>query len=459
MDKNINDVAISKAISDEIYDYYVTALEFINSNPDYSLLKFREIVNSVVCLVAENNDLRFESERLIDRIDFLFKCQLISFSLKDDLHKVRKLGNSGVHKEYRFDGASEFHESRKKRLVSSAHEARKKVVSILEDSYCIIKNLTSLGKVELVPAGNQDYREILYKATVESCPKIKLKAGIICEAIFNEQSFQAGLIVSNNFAAHLTNLQINALGFYEAACAISANIDNYIHSHGYDLEPEYLIHANAETEALFKYANLAIDDSLGTEFNKKGMGRLKAAADRNYGPAEALYGAFLYDKNEYDKALKYLSRAEQKDETLALRTLYHAYTEGIACEVDIEKAIEYLNHAIEIGCPDSLAMLGEAHHKGVVVKKDDEKAKDLLEQSIDKGSSYGKRYFIVEFNDLAGTMANKLKAFSEELKKTIKDNKPKPVKTENKIGRNDLCHCDSGIKYKKCCINKPRIQL
>jgi hypothetical protein len=27
------------------------------------------------------------------------------------------------------------------------------------------------------------------------------------------------------------------------------------------------------------------------------------------------------------------------------------------------------------------------------------------------------------------------------------------VKTKNKIGRNDLCHCGSGKKYKKCCMN------
>lgn len=29
-----------------------------------------------------------------------------------------------------------------------------------------------------------------------------------------------------------------------------------------------------------------------------------------------------------------------------------------------------------------------------------------------------------------------------------------PLKKENNIGRNDLCPCNSGIKYKKCCINK-----
>ena len=28
------------------------------------------------------------------------------------------------------------------------------------------------------------------------------------------------------------------------------------------------------------------------------------------------------------------------------------------------------------------------------------------------------------------------------------------VRVENKLGRNDLCHCGSGKKYKKCCLDK-----
>lgn len=37
--------------------------------------------------------------------------------------------------------------------------------------------------------------------------------------------------------------------------------------------------------------------------------------------------------------------------------------------------------------------------------------------------------------------------------KTIFDHKLKPVRNE-KIGRNDPCPCNSGKKYKKCCLNK-----
>jgi len=28
------------------------------------------------------------------------------------------------------------------------------------------------------------------------------------------------------------------------------------------------------------------------------------------------------------------------------------------------------------------------------------------------------------------------------------------IKTENTIGRNEPCPCGSGLKYKKCCMNK-----
>jgi peptide deformylase len=40
--------------------------------------------------------------------------------------------------------------------------------------------------------------------------------------------------------------------------------------------------------------------------------------------------------------------------------------------------------------------------------------------------------------------------------KTIHDreNKPKPIVMKRSVGRNEPCHCGSGKKYKKCCINK-----
>jgi transposase-like protein len=34
--------------------------------------------------------------------------------------------------------------------------------------------------------------------------------------------------------------------------------------------------------------------------------------------------------------------------------------------------------------------------------------------------------------------------------------KPQPIRREQpKIGRNEICPCGSGLKYKRCCLNKP----
>ena len=34
--------------------------------------------------------------------------------------------------------------------------------------------------------------------------------------------------------------------------------------------------------------------------------------------------------------------------------------------------------------------------------------------------------------------------------------KPQPIRREHpKIGRNEICPCGSGLKYKRCCLNKP----
>ena len=449
------DVELSKAISSEVHEFYETALQFIQTNPDHSLVKFRHIAEAVVCKVAEKNDLKFKSDNLKERIDFLFKCQLISESLTSNLHIVRAFGNSGAHKTPRFEGEAEFYESRKSALVASAHDARNTVVSILVEIYSIINNDSTEISIELAPAGHQVYREILYDACVEESPKIKLKAGITCETILIEQNFHAPIVVSSNFAAHISNLKVTALGFYDASCTISANIDDYSRSHGYSQEPEDIICQKADVEALFKYANLALTDEPDTLLKEKGMRRLKASADRKYSPAEALYGLLLYDDEKYDYALQYLGAAAKKDEALSLRYLFYVHTDGKACPVNINKALEYLNRAIELGCPDSLATLGEAYHKGVLVAKDDEKARELLERSIEKGSAYGKNYYTVKFNDLPGKIANTMKEIGEALVRAVKDNKPEPIKAENKIGPNEPCHCGSGKKYKKCCKNMP----
>ena len=51
-------------------------------------------------------------------------------------------------------------------------------------------------------------------------------------------------------------------------------------------------------------------------------------------------------------------------------------------------------------------------------------------------------------------MASMMQALSQDMFVTNERNRYTYKRKEKKIGRNDLCSCGSGKKYKKCCINK-----
>lgn len=449
MEKVISDIDLSQAISPDVCENYTTALEFINSNPDYSLMKFREIVSIVVNLIAKKSNISFENKNLLGEINELFESQLINHPLQQKLHKVRKLGNNGVHKEQNFEGAKQFQESRKIKLIEDANQARESVVSILEDVYSIIEEKSMEAKIKLSNTGGQDLREKLYDAYTSVCPKSKLKAGVICETILDEERFKSGIIVSSSFKAHIEQLKDNAINFYDASCKISASIDQHLSEKNLNKDEELVIQKYAETEALFKYANLAIYEPVETDIYKKSIGRMKAAADRGYASAEALYGKSLYNEKKYEEALRYLEQAAKKDETLALRILYFAYAYGNGVEIDHQKALEFLKKAISLGCPNSVATLGIAYHVGEITPKDDIEAERLLLESIEMGSAYGKRYYTIDFNNLTGKVAKQMAKQAEIIEKIL--NAIKPIKPQSKIGRNELCDCNSGRKYKKCC--------
>lgn len=66
-------------------------------------------------------------------------------------------------------------------------------------------------------------------------------------------------------------------------------------------------------------------------------------------------------------------------------------------------------------------------------------------------------------NIIPESMNNKLKKRHDKLKKEVKKDIQRKIKEEGfvpsesgkrKLGRNELCHCGSGRKYKKCCLDK-----
>ncbi|GAB6071024.1 hypothetical protein JCM30760_21210 [Thiomicrorhabdus hydrogeniphila] len=453
MRSQFTDTDLSRELSVEIFDDYKTGLEFINSNPDYSLHKFRDVTNAVVSLIAKKFDIDLQSEKLVDNIRLLFDSQVINHSLHNELHQVRTLGNSGVHKNVSFDGEKEFYIQRQKQLIKSALIARKHLVSIFEDVYFLIKNIRPPTQIIYVHIGMQDYRETLYNASVSGCFKEKLKAGIIFESIIKEQSYTASMVVSNDFIYHLDGLEKSALAFYEASYKISAKVDRKLFEFSSGSDKETLILKNCALEPLYKYASLALAQDNDKELKERGRNVLKVAADRGYALAESLMGGYLYEEKNFELALDYLLSSVNKDEPSSLLILFYYYTDGYACEPDHEKALKYLRKAVDLGSADALACLGIVYHKGEYCLRDEQKAKELLEESIAGGSVIGKQYLTVEFNDLPGKMMEEFKQLATDMKAALKAKKSKPITIGKKIKPNEQCPCGSGLKYKKCCQN------
>jgi TPR repeat protein len=452
-----SDLDLSESFGEYIYDSYKTAVEFIKIHPDYSLLKFREVLAGLVSASAKKFKVEMPTQKLYDQINYLYECQIISRPLKDNLHEVRLLGNRGVHAEVSNKLDSQFLEKRKIDLIEVAGRARKSMISVFEDLFLLLNPDNSLSKISYSEVKSQEYKDIVFGALLSENKKEKLQAGIILEKLAVESPPEQVAIVSKAFSYHHESLYKISAAFYESAYKISADIDGKIRSlmlSGEIKNLEAFTQNHGDLEPLFRFSVLMSEGHLGDERIASGYELMEVAANREYAPAQAHYGASLYLESNYEDSKKYLLEAEKQDDPLALRFLFKYFSEGEACQADCERAVEYLERGIKIGCPDCLSELGKAYHKGLGVPKNDEKAESILQDAIEAGSIAAKIYYTVEFNDLAGKMADYFFEIGQQLQKATKASKRQPKTSRIKVGANDLCPCGSGDKYKKCCRDK-----
>ncbi|MEI8603976.1 DUF4145 domain-containing protein [Pseudoalteromonas sp. B160] len=452
MQEKITDLVLSLKLSKEIQESYITALEFITANPDYALQKFREIVEMLVSMLEKRNHLEPDAKNLQDRIKNLSACQVISNPHQYQLHEIRKLGNKAVHYSNGNSNDSNFIKERKQILTEKAFEARKFLISAFENVYFCINGHIAAKETEAVAAGQQEYKELIYSALITDCYKTKLNAGVICESIYNEIHADSPLLVSESIALQLESIENHAIQFYDSACRLSANFDLQFELDFNLNDKEKIIQNKGDVEALFRFASLSLGRENCVDENLS-VDRLKSAAERGYIPAKAFLGAYYYSICEYGLAINYLNEAGAQDEPLALRYLFYYYSEGIACDSNIDNALSFLSRGIELGNADCEAILGSEYHKGSLINKDDLKAKEYLEKSISGGSVIGKNYMTVHFNDLAKKLAIEASKLGELIQKTIEERKQKPYRAQSKIPPNSMCPCGSNLKYKKCCKN------
>ncbi|WP_448550059.1 DUF4145 domain-containing protein [Thalassotalea fusca] len=459
------DLEFAKLFSLQIHEHYQTALEFLDDNPDYSLLKFRKIIELLSNYIAEKRAIDFQNDNLFEQINILFEEGIIPRHIKNNFHELRMLCNDGVHNKSSLKQTddADFAQSADEAIKSNAKQSRTLIVELFEDLYLHVPLGKELPKFELVDTKQFGLKQIIFDAAIDTSYQAKLKAGIAYQAIAKNNNKDSGLIVSNSFSFNQESLLKIAAAYYEAAYKLSSNFDQHFKNSfrlDDDISDKEIIYKYCDTESLFKYAVVAIESWLGKEKEKDGIELLKVAVKRGNKEAVAYYGAFLYDSEEYVESKRYLEQAIEADSALANRYLFYLYSDEKNSFYDLELAYRYLNKAIEYGCIDSIGELGILYHKGLIVEKNDAKAEELLLKAIEKGSYVAKRYHLVEFNDLAGQLQKGAAKFAADFEKAmlkvqqeIEAAKPKPIKVE-KIGRNSRCPCGSGKKYKSCCLKK-----
>ena len=458
------DLDFAKLFSQQIHECYQTALEFLSDNPDYSLLKFRKIIELLSKFIAERRAIDFKNDNLFEQINMLFEEGIISKNIKNTFHQLRKLCNDGVHIKAPIEEQddSNFVKNAEESIKNKAVQCRKLIIELFEDLYVQVPLGKELPKFTLADLSQQGLKKIIFDAAIDSSSyHAKLKAGIAYEAIATKNSRDEGLLARDSFVYNQSSLFKIAAAHYEASYKLSSNVDDYYmnpYSLAKDISVNEYILRHCDTEPLYKYAILALNGWIGIEKEKEGMELLRVAVKRGNKEAIAYYGAHLYDSEEYTESKKYLEQAKEADSALAYRYLFYLYSDEKSPFQDHDIAYKYLNNAIEYGGIDSIGELGILYHKGIIVDKNDEKAEELLLDAIDKGSYAAKRYHLVEFNDLVGEIQKHAERFADDLEKAfhkaqseIEAAKPKPIKVE-KTGRNSPCPCGSGKKYKSCCL-------
>lgn len=441
----MTDIELSQKVSPAIAETYISAIQFIKTLPDYALLLFRTVLSDLCDnVIAKNTNTPVKKPNTLEKtIDSLFNEQIIDQNFKELLHKIRKLGNRGVHRDYKIiEDDEKYIASIKNNLLEDAQETR----TLLVEAFILHQNMPSID-IAFSEIHEQEYKQTLFNAMISSSSQTKLRAGLLCE-IIAEDELKKSLYTRQESLFHIQSLYQHAVAFYNASLKISADVEQKRRK----IDPrskEDIILEDGDLEPLYRYSKILCQKLDGSEQEELGLKYLRIASDRKYPDATAFYAAYLYEvKNDYAKAFENLNQSYVQEVPLTHLLLSRYYSDTIVNSVNNKLALWHIQRAIDLGCSDALFDLGKAYHIGSFVEKNDALAEDFLLKAINSGNFEAKKYYFFEFKQnrqaLAELISLKMKNMALSLQNTVDNHTPK-------IGRNDLCKCGSGKKYKKCC--------
>ncbi|HHY0525290.1 TPA: DUF4145 domain-containing protein [Vibrio parahaemolyticus] len=445
----ITDLELSYLVSSEVGDFYGKAIEFAKNMPDYSLIQYRHIVDSMLTQLADKHDVMFDRTDLINRIETLFESQIISKTTKDSFHKVRILGNKGAHIERDLPNDGNVVRDtteQKEKMVQLVEQGRKQLISLFEDLVMSEDSSIRIGDVEMIELSIQEFQQVVAQGILSCDFEAKMKAALLVDNAANEQSLRGSLVVSANDTAHSESMRSVAMSLYDASCTLSADISMEKELLG-QLDAnnqELYIQKNANLEALFNYAMTA---ELVSDANiQKKVGRLKAAAERGFEPAQLFYAEELYfNQHKYDEALKYFEMSIDGVEPGVYLSLFQFYNDKANPYFDQKVAYDYLNRAVDEGAQSAKSTLAMEYISGEYLSKNESLAHVLIEEAAQEGCRRGMM--------MHGMF--ELHKFAKQYIDLEPEKKLNPHVKQDKLGPNEPCHCGSGKKYKKCCKGKP----
>lgn len=434
--KILNDLDLASQISMHICKAYKDAVEFSTVLPSYALVRFRDVLDGICHHIAKSSGLHLAQGPLFEKINTLADNGAITFGFKDRCHQIRKLCNPGAHQTPTIDegGKVEEFQNEHAQLVQNAVEARELTLWVMEEIYRSKNDTNETLNYSKVSIEIQEWKDVLFTATVSEEPETKYKAGLWCEAEAERRAVEfKGLIASNEFEGDQNFLKRLAATFYHASNLIKPNVD-----------------------AMFRYAQFVEQGKIDGDKKNEAVEMIGKAAMSGHGDACDHYASILYeDRKDYPNAERFWQLAAQNNVSRAYYCLWVFYTDGKACEPDIAKAMSYLRMGVEQDCRDCLYALGRCYHEGDGVDKDLNKARDLLQKASDLGNGIARFYLTMAVNGGTEFLADQFAQLGRAL---ALDSGPSPKTGKAETDPYSFCKCGSRKKFKWCCMGKTTVE-
>jgi len=426
------DLELASSVSKAVGESYEDAVEFTTALPAYALIRYRDVLESVCEQLGKEYEVNLGKLQLFEQINKLTDAGKITFGFKDRCHRLRILCNPGAHRSIFLNQEESPDESQDEadRLLENALEARKVALWILEGLYRITCKFKGDFSYSLVKIETQEWRDLLFEATVERDSNKKFKAGLWCEAEAKRRELAYKFsIATQEYQIDQDFLRKLAASFYYGSYKLKQNI-----------------------EAAFRYAKLIQLGIIDKDKQEEAKALIEMAAKAGHGSACDLYAVDLYtEQKDYINAEKYWNLAIQNNVTRGYFCLYIFYTEGNACSPQPEKAIAYLEKGVEQDCRDCLSTLGRAYFEGEYVAKDDEKARVMLTRASELGHGKARLYLKLMLDGGAEQLQKDFQAIGQMLLATVPGRQAEQSTIRDPYA---FCSCQSGKKFKWCCMGK-----